>query len=57
MKSHAFEKLPKAKKEKHSRIPWVCCTRCGLVAIRNRATERAMRKACVGLDDPPNVTS
>lgn len=57
MKSHAFDKLPKAKKEKHGRIPYVCCTRCGLVALRNRVTELAMRKPCAGLDDPPTLST
>ena len=52
MKAHVFERLPKAKKEKHSRIAYVCCRRCGLVALRNKATERAMKKACEGLEDP-----
>jgi hypothetical protein len=51
LKPHVFDKLPKAKKEKHSRIPWVCCRRCGLVAIRNKTTEQAIRKPCPGLDD------
>lgn len=51
MKPHSYEKLPKAKKEKHSRIAHMVCKRCGLVLLRNKATERAQRQACPGLDD------
>lgn len=55
MKSHNFQKLPKGKRDKAPRVAYVVCVRCGLVALRNAVTERAMRKECGGLDDPPTV--
>lgn len=57
MKPHVLEKLPKAKKEKHGRIAYVVCRRCGLVALRNKPTEAALRKACPGLEDPVGVAA
>lgn len=29
------------------RLPWPYCSRCGLLALRNDATRKAMREACV----------
>lgn len=53
MKAHRFEKLPKGKRDKSPRVAYAVCRSCGLVALRNKVTEAAMRKACEGLEDPP----
>ena len=29
------------------RLPWPCCSRCGLLALRNDATRKALRAVCV----------
>lgn len=52
-KAHRMAKLPKAKREKHSRVAYAVCRRCGIVALKNRATETALGKPCQGLDDAP----
>jgi hypothetical protein len=28
-------------------LNWSCCTRCGLLALKNDATRREMKKPCV----------
>ncbi len=28
------------------RIPWLCCRRCGLVYLRNKATNAAIKRGC-----------
>jgi hypothetical protein len=33
------------------RMPWPYCTRCGLIALRNDATNRAMREQCETWED------
>jgi hypothetical protein len=49
--THNFEPLPKAKRSTCS-VSWPVCKRCGLIGLRNEASERAARKPCPGRDDP-----
>lgn len=51
MKDHRPEPLPKAKRSTWS-IPWQVCKRCGLIYLKNRATDAATRKPCQAVDDP-----
>lgn len=56
MRPHAYALLPSAPANKRKRgtaaaLTWPVCKRCGLVLLRNDATERAARKPCVGLED------
>lgn len=32
-------------------IPWPCCSRCGLLYLKNEATRRAIKQACVTIED------
>lgn len=41
--THAFKQ--------HKRIPWPMCRHCGLLALRNEATRRAMRAKCITWED------
>lgn len=34
-----------------TRFPWPVCQRCGLVALKNEATRRALRQPC-GANEP-----
>lgn len=57
MKAHAMKLLPAPRASKNVRgacaaISWPVCKRCGLVALRNPATDRALRQPCDGLEDP-----
>lgn len=45
-------KLPGHVWKKFRPIPWLVCRKCGLVLLRNVATERAVRKGCDALVDP-----
>jgi hypothetical protein len=45
MKGHAFTKTLKAKGQ------FLYCAGCGLVALSNKATQRAMQKPCIGLKE------
>lgn len=51
MKQHDPKPLPHARKST-IRISYVVCRHCGLVWLRNKATELAKRKTCPGLEDP-----
>ena len=31
-------------------VSWVVCSHCGLILLRNRATDRARNKPCPGAD-------
>lgn len=33
--------------KQRKRLPWPVCSRCGLLYLRNEATRRAVRAACV----------
>lgn len=33
--------------------PWLVCARCGLVALKNDETRKALRAACPGAEDAP----
>lgn len=33
------------------RMPWPYCKRCGLIALRNDATRKALREPCVTWED------
>lgn len=41
---HAFKGVIK-------RMPWPYCTRCGLIALKNEATRRAMKQPCETWED------
>jgi len=32
-------------------IQWPVCSRCGLIALRNKRSQRAVRAQCSGKDD------
>lgn len=51
MTTHNFELLPKAKKGRGQ--AWPVCRRCGLVLLKNAATQQAARQPCPGKVDPP----
>jgi hypothetical protein len=36
---------------KLKRLPWAHCKRCGLLALKNDVTRRALRAECVTLED------
>jgi hypothetical protein len=36
---------------KLKRLPWPYCKRCGLLALKNDVTRRALRAECVTLED------
>lgn len=42
---HSFTRVLNAKGQ------FMCCSRCGLVALSNKATQKAMQKPCIGLRD------
>ncbi len=44
MKAHKFVK-------KYRAIAWPVCSCCGLVRLRNAATDKAARAACEGRED------
>lgn len=48
--THKPQLLPKARKSTWS-IPWLVCSRCGLVWLKNAATKKAIQKPCPGLED------
>lgn len=50
--THNFAPIGKRAKRSTCSIPWLCCRRCGLILLKNRATDAASRKACPGLEDP-----
>lgn len=35
------------------RLPWPRCSRCGLLYLKNAATARAIKQACVTIKDEP----
>lgn len=37
---HSFKKI--------NGFRWIVCSRCDLVVLKNKATERAMRAPCIG---------
>lgn len=51
MKPHRPKPLAHARRST-IRISYVVCQACGLVWLRNPATEQAKRKTCPGLEDP-----
>ena len=40
----------------YRRLSWAVCRYCGLVRLKNEATEKAVRNGCDGLEDPPAKT-
>lgn len=48
--AHKFEQAPKAKRGRG--IPWLVCSHCGLVTLRNQQTRKAMAQPCPGMLDP-----
>jgi hypothetical protein len=56
VRPHAPDALPQSKANKRKRgaaatIAWPVCKRCGLVYLKNHATEREASRPCSGLDD------
>lgn len=54
--NHVFRPLPQSKAHRAKRgvcpsLSWLVCVRCGLVALANEATKRAMKRPCEGADD------
>ena len=45
MQGHSFNK------NLHAKGMFVYCSRCGLVRLSNRATEKQVNKSCIGLRD------
>lgn len=45
MSNHSFNRTL------HAKGLFVYCSRCGLVRLGNRATEKAIKKPCIGLRD------
>lgn len=45
MKGHSFTKTLKAKGQ------FLYCASCGLVALSNKTTQKAMQKPCIGLKE------
>ena len=50
MRAHNWAPLIRAKKSS-STLPWPVCKGCGLLALKNAATEKAMRAPCPDPDD------
>lgn len=51
-KVHKPDLLPRAKRST-MHPPWLVCSHCGLVYLRNAATVKAIRQPCPGeLDEP-----
>lgn len=50
--NHVLEPLEKAKKTT-AHPPWLVCKRCGLVALKNQATAKALKAPCPGKEDQP----
>lgn len=56
--AHAFDAVATVTKRTTVRpIPWVVCQHCGLVALKNEASQRAARAACPGLLDDTSAAS
>jgi len=45
---HAFEKVGKGGKKSSVSVPWQYCDRCGLVLLRNEASNKAAKAPCSG---------
>lgn len=53
---HVFDTVPVKRRTTTRPVPWVVCVHCGLVALKNDATQRATRAACPGLLDDTEET-
>ena len=51
VKSHNFDTIKSKKKSTKTGVTWPVCKRCGLILLRNKASDKAFRKPCGGLDD------
>ncbi len=51
---HKYAQIQGTKKRKGATpaVTWLACYRCGLVLLKNAATEKARKLPCPGLDDP-----
>lgn len=47
---HWFEHFPRKKKET-AWLPWPVCIRCGLLLLKNEASQRAAKQSCRGHEE------